>query len=155
MTQKSENRKSVDQKREVILGLLAERSELFSRQGSVQRSWRWYKGTKLGPFFRLTYRDQGGQRTVYLGKDRALAEAVGNALRQLQAPTHWVRHLDERLKQLRRDFRKQKQDFRQQVAQCGLQLKGNELRGWRSRGKLAPAIRRNCRGSRECDAELS
>jgi hypothetical protein len=122
----------VDQRRAAVRQLVAEHAALSGRQGSVQASWRWRRGKKLGPFFRLSYRRGETQASFYLGADEALAEEVRQLLAPLQAPLRQRLERERRLAQARALLRQHKQDFRQEISHLGLTLKGSEIRGWRS-----------------------
>ncbi len=65
--------------------VLAERGR-FALQGSVVAAWRLYAGRRLGPYFRLAYRDGGRQRSIYLGRCVELARRVRELLAGLQRP---------------------------------------------------------------------
>jgi hypothetical protein len=129
----------VGQKRAEALALLAARAALFSRQGSVQESWRFYHGQRRGPYFRLVWRQGGKQQSLYLGADRALAEEVRRALGELQAPLREQRALD-RLRTLARAALKQhKRDLDRELRRRGAYLKGYEIRGRRRGAGPGPA----------------
>lgn len=122
----------VAQKRQQLLNFIAAHPEIFSRQGSVQSSERTYQGKRLGPFFRLVFRSAGRLRSVYIGGHRALASEIAQVLRDLQAPLRQGRGIDRRLAEVWKDFQEGRRAFRQRLEQCGLCLKGNEIRGWRA-----------------------
>src|SRR4030042_6599751 len=83
---KMENRKTVDQNTHRALGLIASRPTLFARQGAVVATWRRYGGRRLGPYFRLAYREAGRQCSVYLGRAGRGVEAARGAWAELQRP---------------------------------------------------------------------
>ncbi len=66
-----EKMRLVDQKRantiNRISGYILGLKSLFSRQGTVIATWRDYHGRKLGPYYRLAWRDSGRQCSLYLG----------------------------------------------------------------------------------------
>ena len=76
----------VDQKLRGVLELIEQQPELFAKQGSVVETWRAYHGRKLGPYYRLAYRDGGRQRSIYLGASKERARRVQAALSALQHP---------------------------------------------------------------------
>jgi hypothetical protein len=127
-----EIRDSVAQKREEVLKFLADHAALLARQGSVQESWRLYRGERLGPYFRLLYRRDRKQQNLYLGADRALAEEVRTALEGLQAPLRERRELARLRAQARAALRAQKRELDQELRRLGAHLKGFEVRGWRN-----------------------
>lgn len=130
---------SVDQKRRELLRFLAEHGGLLAAQGSVQETYRCYQGRRLGPFFRLSFREAGKQRAVYIGRDRALAAEIQRHLQELQAPLLWARQLERSLAQHRRALRTAKLEFRRRLEAQGLRLQGNEIRGWRRQQQVVSA----------------
>jgi hypothetical protein len=131
--------RAVDQKREILLRFLAERAGLFAAQGSVQESYRLYQGRKLGPFFRLSFREAGKQRSWYIGRDPAFAAEIERELQKLQAPRLFVRQVQRCLAHCRRDLRVARQEWRRRLEKYGLRLQGNEVRGWRRQRDVARA----------------
>jgi hypothetical protein len=129
----------VDQKRRELLRFLAEHGDLFASQGSVQEAYRLYKGRKLGPFFRLSFREAGKQRSLYIGRDRALAGAIERQLQTLQASRARARQLERCLADCRRSLQAAKLEFRCRLEAQGLHLQGNEIRGWRTHRHRASA----------------
>ena len=137
----------VGQKRAELLGFVTGHMDIFGRQGSVHESWRRYQGKTLGPFFRLSFRQEGKQRSRYLGSDRAFALEVRKLLRDLQAPLRQQRDLDRQLGQVRQSVQARKRAFGRQLARQGLYWKGSEIRGWRTRqAGCLPANRSTERG---------
>ncbi len=122
----------VDQKRRIVRQVLAEHRALFSAQGSVQCSWRYYQGRRLGPFYRLTYRVAGRQMSFYLGENFGLAAEVEQTLRDLQAERRELRVLERQQAVLRRAFRAHKRNVDRELQKTGGYLKGNEIRGRRT-----------------------
>jgi hypothetical protein len=124
---------SVDQKanarwERVRLQIVARRP-LFARQGAVVAGWRTYRGRRLGPYFRLAYREGGRQRSIYLGRCAELARRVGGLLARLQRPLR-DRRLFARLKaQVRASLRLAKAELQRALAPWGIRLQGFEFRG--------------------------
>ena len=128
--------RAVDQKkREQLFRFLAEHGAWLAAQGSVQVSYRLYKGRKLGPFFRLSFRQAGQQRSMYIGRDRALAAAVETELKKLQGPRWCARQIDRCLADCRHNLKEARLEFRRRLETQGLRLQGGEIRGWRTRRK--------------------
>ena len=143
-----EFQRSDDQKKYAILrqrvdDLLAALPADISTQGSIVKSWRSYRGRRLGPYFRLAYRNGGRQRSLYLGADAELAAEVRQRLAQRQA-AHRLSLMLHRQKQLvRKSLARHKNAWRRELAAVGLLLKGNEIRGLsRSAGRIdrSPAV---------------
>lgn len=127
-----EKRDSVAQKRRAVLNLLADRQDIFARQGSVQASWRHYQGQRLGPYYQLRYREGGRQRRVYLGADGEVAADVHRILAELQTPLRARRELAALEAVARAGLRRQKRHMARELAKLGLNMKGHEIRGWRA-----------------------
>ena len=110
--------------------VMAERGR-FAVQGSVVAGWREYGGRRLGPYFRLAYRDGGRQCSVYLGRCAELARRVRELLAGLQRPRR-ERLLFARLKaQVRASLRQAKVEVDRQLAVWGIRREGVEFRGTR------------------------
>lgn len=127
-----ENRSFVDQKRHAVWALLAAHPEIFRRQGTVIVSWRSHQGRKLGPYFRLAYRQGGRQCALYLGSSAELAAQVRDALQVLQAPRQRQQAWQVQWKKGRAALRRQKHLWDTELRKLGLYLKGYEIRGYRS-----------------------
>jgi hypothetical protein len=128
---------SVDQKRREVFAFLAAHGVLLAAQGSVQESYRLYKGRKLGPFFRLSFREAGQQRSLYIGRDQALAAEIKAQMQKLRAPRAHARQLERCLADCRGSLKVAKLEFRRRLEAEGLRLQGNEIRGWRTQRHLA------------------
>ena len=126
-----EKHKIVEQKQRRILAWLAAHPDLFQRQGKVLESWRYHAGRQLGPYYRLMFRDQGKQRTLYLGDCSAFASEVRQALDRLQAAPHQERATACRRAAARAALRQSKQEWEAELHKQGLFLKGYEVRGYR------------------------
>ncbi len=70
------NPPSVDQAVEARFAAVSARMtasrEVLSRQGAVVASWRVERGLRMGPYFRLAFREAGRQASIYLGACEAL-----------------------------------------------------------------------------------
>jgi hypothetical protein len=67
--------------------------ELIARDGHLSASWKTYRGKRLGPYYRVEFRDGGARRKIYLGRDAELAELAGLLLEELKRPAREKRHL--------------------------------------------------------------
>jgi hypothetical protein len=113
------------------------RKALFSKQGTVVAGWRSYGGRRLGPYYRLAYREASRQRSLYLGRSEDLADAVRGLLGSLQQPLR-NRQAVRRLKSLARaSLRRVKAELGRVLAKSGFWLKGYEVR--RKKPPLAAA----------------
>ena len=126
-----ENQPLADQHLHAALTRIAGRPDLFARQGSVAASWRRRGARVYGPYYSLIYREEGRQRSLYLGRAGALVEEVRRQLATLQAPRR-ARRLAERCRrQAATALRASKAQVNLGLRSWGLRLQGFEVRGWR------------------------
>ena len=135
-----ENDGFVDQNLDVlffrVVQLVESRPDIFSLQGSVVEGWRQYRGRRLGPYFRLVYREERRQKSIYLGRSVTLADRVRQYLQAIQI-THRDKKSYARIRQqIRRSLREQKAKWEKDLAGLGLWAKGFEVRS------SNPAVRR-------------
>jgi hypothetical protein len=126
-----ENRQLDDQLHHPALLLIAARPDLFCRQGSVAASYRRRNGKRFGPYYRLSYREEGRQRSIYLGPAGELVERVRQVLADRQRPVTQYRLFERLQKQIRSSLRIQRLRVGALLRPFGLRLKGAEVRGWR------------------------
>lgn len=126
-----ENCKVDDQLPHPALRLIAARPDLFCRQGHVAASYRCRNGKRFGPYYRLSYREEGRQRSIYLGPAGELVERVRQALTTRQRPVTQYRLFDRMAEQIRSSLRIQRLRVGALLRPFGLRLKGAEVRGWR------------------------
>jgi len=136
-----ENRQVVDQTPHAALTLIASRPTLFARQGSVVASWRHYRGRRLGPYYRLAYRQNGRQCSVYLGRCDQLVRRVRAELQKRQSPWRRCRALARMRTRLKASLRREKACLDVHLRKLGLYLKGFKSRGWA--GKTLRTVRRS------------
>ncbi len=122
----------VDRTYEAISRWILAHRELLSKQGTVVVSWRNYDGRRLGPFYRLAYRDGERQCSVYLGKSVELADQVRALLEECQAAVREQRAWQRIGEQARMGLKRHKDLWSQELAKVGLYLRGSEVRGWRA-----------------------
>ena len=101
-------------------------------QGAVVQTWREYAGRHLGPYFRLIFRQDGRQRSLYLGSDPQFAGVVRDLLEQVQRPLRERRSLQRLRAGLERELQRCKIAWDAELRPYGLRLKGWEVRGWRT-----------------------
>jgi hypothetical protein len=140
-----ENRKSADQHVHPALALLVARPDLFARQGSVVASW-CRRGTRTyGPYYRLIFREEGRQRSLYLGRAGGLVEEVRGRLHGLQTPLRGRRAIARAGRQAAALMRVSKARLNLQLRPWGLRLQGFEVRGWRT-SPIWAVVRKEIRG---------
>ncbi|MEM9660226.1 MAG: hypothetical protein AAF961_17820, partial [Planctomycetota bacterium] len=128
---------SVDQTKFDQLQRLVDSSQgLFRRQGVVVAIWRSVASArtgatrKLGPYWSLRYREQGRQRSFYLGRSLALAATARRLLAKLQRPLRQVRQIERWQAAARAALRRHKIAWgRLLQSELGAWLSGYEIRG--------------------------
>ncbi len=123
----------VDQVCELVRAQLG----VFSRQGAIVATWREHQGRKLGPYYRLAWREEGRQRSRYLGCSTWVVEKVRELLARVQQELRQGRQLRRLERTARAAMRWSKGLLRKELGRLGLWLKGFEVRG----GRLADALR--------------
>lgn len=116
-----------------MLRILNNQADRFRSQGAVIETWRYHRGVRLGPYYRLAFRGEGRQRSIYLGTDPELADEVRRWLKAQQANRREELQRRRWLKSLRSRLRKCKEEWARELRKVGLYLKGSEVRGWRGR----------------------
>jgi len=106
-----------------IQAFILDNHRLFSTTGVVVAGWRYYRNNRLGPFFRLAYRQNNRQSSLYLGRSRELAEKVRCLLADLQ-----FHRTCRRLRvKLRASLRLQKTRLQENLHAHGYRMKGFEI----------------------------
>ena len=131
-TSVTQNETTVTAPQHKALQLLEANPRLFAQQGSVVATWRRYGEKKLGPYWRLVYREGGKQRAVYLGRFGTLVRMVRARLRRLQQYRNLRRYINRSVRETKASLRTVKENLAIQLRRWGLRLKGWEVRGWRT-----------------------
>jgi len=126
-----EKHELADQLTHVALKLIAARPDLFCRQGYVAATYRRRNGKTFGPYYLLSYREDGRVRSIYLGRAGKLVSRVRQALGAAQRPVTQYRLFDRLVRQIRASLRIERIRLRSLLYPFGLRLKGAEVRGWR------------------------
>ena len=117
---------------ETITAKILAQRDRFARQGVVVSTYRMYRGRKLGPYFRLAYRDeQNRQRSIYLGRSADTASRIQSLLETLKAPLLRHRQCHRTRTILFAALRRHKNRWKTDLHTRGLYLKGFTIRGWR------------------------
>jgi hypothetical protein len=103
---------------------LREAAGLLATQGAVVASWRKRGGSLAGPYYKVSFRENGALRSIYLGRDEHLAAAVRRYLADLQQPLI-LRRLR---RQIRRSLRIEKHRLEKILHTYGYYMKGFEIR---------------------------
>lgn len=112
--------------------LITDEPGMLAEQGSVVKSWRYYRGRRWGPYYRLSYRVGGRQHAIYLGVDEALADEIRQLLSDHQRQHKRRRTLARTRKQAKKSLAEERRKLREELEKVGLHLKGAEIRGLRS-----------------------
>ena len=105
------------------------RRRLFARQGAVVASWRVYRGRRLGPYYRLAFRDQGRQESLYLGRCQGLVDWVKRLIVWIQRPLRHRRGMRKAIARAKIALRRSKDDLAELLSTIGIRMKGWEFRG--------------------------
>ena len=136
---------------ERVRSLLLAQPLRFANQGSVVAGWRTYRGRRLGPYFRLAYRDGGRQRSVYLGRSVELARRVRELLARLQRPRRERRLFGRLIAQVRASLRRAKARLREALLPWNIRLQGFEFRGLaRALAHAYPDAIRSAKANHRC-----
>lgn len=122
--------------------LITARPDIFTRQGSVSPTWRHRNGRAFGPYYRLSYRDDGRQCAIYLGRDGPLVQRVRHLLQKTQNPLRQKQIFDRIERETRAALRTNNARLAMLLRPLGLRLKGYEVRGWRTSLLKTPLLTR-------------
>jgi hypothetical protein len=136
---------------------------LFANQGFVAATWRTYRGRRLGPYFRVSYRESGRQRSIYLGRSEELADRVRRLLADVQRRRRKRRLFAKLEAEVRASLRRHKARFKEYLAQWDIRLKGWEFRGARqglaryvaSRSRSMELVEKGLMGAQVCHCLLA
>jgi len=154
---KVQNRKIDTQKIEArfeqVRATILAHAAFFVANGSVEATWRTYRGHRLGPYFRVRCRQRSGRRaagtgaaarpaSIYLGRSPELAARVGKLLGHKDVKTTQInRRCEELHRQVRRSLTGAKQELRRLLAERGAvqrwferSLRASGKKGGRARG---------------------
>jgi hypothetical protein len=97
---------------------------LLASQGTVVATWRKRRNSLTGPYYSVRFLEDGIRRSIYLGRDEYLADAVRRYLADLQHP-----RIFRRLRrQIRRSLRLEKHRLEEILNDHGYYMKGFEIR---------------------------
>ncbi len=118
-----------------IANEIKKQPEVFGRQGAVVASWRYYRGKRLGPYFRVAYRVEGHQQSIYLGRRSARVRKVRRLLAKAQRPYKEYREKRRRRRKfdayLRARLRELRREIQREMLRMGLEPRGLDCRGFR------------------------
>ena len=127
--------KSVDQKssmrRVQLLAKFRRAAPAVATAGSIVETWRTYRGRRLGPFFRIAFRESEMQKSIYIGNNPELIAAARELLAELQTDERARRAVKRLQSAARASLRVAKLAWDRELREVGLRRKGFEIRGWR------------------------
>ena len=97
---------------------------MFRRQGYVTAGYRRRNGKTFGPYYLLSYREDGRLRSIYLGRAGELVDRVRKALDGRRRSVARRRLFDRLARQIRPSLRIEKLSVRTLLCPYGLWLKG-------------------------------
>jgi hypothetical protein len=107
------------------------KAHLMAREATVVATWRWWRGLKFGPYWRVAYRDRGRQKSIYLGRSDVLAARVLRLLDDLRRPERERKAWSQLQAQARAELRHQKALWERELRVRGLYSRGYAVRGMR------------------------
>ena len=116
------------------LTFIQNNAQVFARVGSVVASYRTRGTTRYGPYYRVAYRTDGKQRSIYLGRCKELANRARTFLAQLQQPRNYRRMCRKANRERHATLQRVIRGWQQTIRAYGLDLRGCEIRGWRALG---------------------
>jgi hypothetical protein len=129
-----EIRHFVDQRRQRIGNFIDAHAEQLTHQGTIVSSFRCRGGQRVGPYYRLTFREGRNQRSLYLGNDMDLIAEARTVLQELQRPYRERRAVQRCKSAIRKALTHCRTELRRELARRGLRLQGHEVRGWHTPG---------------------
>lgn len=120
-----------DRRFQKIAGRIMASAEQIARDGAVVASWRSYRGQKLGPYWRIAFRDRGRRKSIYLGRSEALVQQVRRLVDELKEPGRRRIALRRAEKQIGTGLRRQKALWERELRVRGLYTRGYAVRGMR------------------------
>ena len=116
------------------LNFIQNNAQTFARCGSVVATYRTRGTNRYGPYYRIAYRVAGRQCSIYLGRCKKLADRARTLLARLQQPRDYRRQCRKAERQRRTTLRRVIRHWQQTIRSYGLNLRGCEIRGWRTLG---------------------
>jgi hypothetical protein len=118
---------------ETIAAKINAQAHVFAHQGFIMSSYRYHRGRKLGPYFRLTYRDENNrQRSIYIGPYEDIARRVQSLLDDLKTPHIRRRQFTQILAIIRTQLNRHRKQSEIEFAKHGLYSRGFSIRGLRN-----------------------
>jgi hypothetical protein len=104
---------------------------LLATPGAIVATWRTYQGHRLGPYYRLAYRENGRQQSRDLGCCKELVARVRGTLADFQRRLQESKVMRGLIHAAKRAWHLCELRLRVQLSAVGIQMQGWELRGVR------------------------
>jgi hypothetical protein len=109
------------------LQLLAHQ-ELIANDGCLAATWKTYRGKRLGPYYRVEFRQDRAVKTIYLGRDPLLVEYAAALIDDIKKPNRQKRYLRRLRAEIRASLRRSFAEAEQFVAPFGYHRRGLSFR---------------------------
>jgi hypothetical protein len=117
---------------ETIAAKINAQAHIFAHQGFIISSYRYHRGRKLGPYFRLAYRDENNrQRSIYIGPHEDIARRIQSLLDDLKAPHIRRRQFLQVFAIIRTALNRHRKQSETELNKHGLYSRGFAIRGLR------------------------
>jgi hypothetical protein len=119
------------------VALLREDPTRFATQGTVVETWRTYRARRLGPYYRLAWRENGHQRAIYLGRQSPLVDEVRRLLHEAQTIRRMIREHRRRQALFKQHVIRPLQRYVKEMFRLfgnGLYVKGSNIGGIKTAG---------------------
>lgn len=113
-----------------VRNAICEQRILFATQGTIVASWKIHAGKRLGPYYRVAYRLDGKQKSLYLGVSEWLVAKVRELLASLQSPFRQY----QVMQRLKRQARRAVAESKKRLAELLRATFGAATKGWEFRG---------------------
>jgi hypothetical protein len=63
-----------------------EHRELIKQDGCIGATWKTYRGKRLGPYYRVEFRENSAIKTIYIGRNEELTKMASALIEKLKQP---------------------------------------------------------------------
>jgi hypothetical protein len=98
--------------------------ELIACGGSVVASWKIHRGKRLGPYYRVAFRENRRQRARYIGSNEQLATMVRELIDELKSPRRTTQTIRRARAAVRQALRHSLAETESLVAPLGYRRRG-------------------------------
>ena len=117
-----------------MLDFIRQNAQTFAQNGSVVATYRTRGTKRYGPYYRVAYRVDGRQCSIYIGRCRKLVARVRRLLARLQQPRDYRRLCRSANRERKAAMRQVIRWWQHTIRSYGFDLRGCEVRGWRALG---------------------